>query len=237
MRLSKEDAMLLTRGIKGMPHVEVQNKETTMKKTYCFDDVLLTPRYSEIESRSEVSLRSHLKGEDFLELPIISSPMDTVTESSMASAMHHAGGLGIVHRYNSIEEQAALVSEASGCNVGAAIGVTGDYLDRATALYDAGARILCLDIAHGHHILMQQALIKLRDIFGDSVHLMAGNVATLEAFDDLASWGADSIRVGIGGGSICSTRIVTGHGIPTFQSVLECSNTSYDAESRIQEIW
>ena len=234
MRLSKEDAMLLTRGIKGMPHIEVQNKETTMKKTYCFDDVLLTPRYSEIESRSEVSLRSHLKGEDFLELPIISSPMDTVTEINMCETMDQLGGLGVLHRYNTIAEQCQLVREMKKKNsrsrIAAAIGMTGDFFKRAVSLVDAGANILCLDVAHGHHRMMKRALEKLRSEFGEEIHLMAGNVATLEAFDDLASWGADSIRVGIGGGSICSTRIVTGHGIPTFQSVLECSNTSYDAK-------
>ena len=78
----------------------------------------------------------------------------------------------------------------------------------------AGARIICVDIAHGHHVLMRHALRVLRNTFGTTIHIMAGNVATLEGFNDLADWGADSIRVGIGGGSICSTRIQTGHGIP-----------------------
>ena len=107
--------------------------------------------------------------------------------------------------------------------------MSGDYLDRATALYDAGARILCVDIAHGHHILMKTALAELRGAFGNNVHIMAGNVATLAAFNDLADWGADSIRVGIGGGSICSTRIQTGHGMPTLQSVMECARSDRDA--------
>jgi len=157
--------------------------------------------------------------------------MDTVTETAMATTMSKNGGLGIIHRYNSIDQQSSLVSEAStGClNIGAAVGVSGDFEERASAVYDAGARVICVDVAHGHHILMKLALKKLRDIFGDDIHIMAGNVATLEGFNDLADWGANSVRVGIGGGSICSTRIQTGHGVPTLQSVLDCAQTDKDA--------
>ena len=211
-----------------------------MKNSVCFDDVLLVPKYSSVESRRDVDLSVKMDNVSWVpRLPIISSPMDTITESGMAIHMLRRGGLGIVHRYNSIKEQAGIVSDiyetlhmednyAIGA-VGAAVGVSGDYLDRATALYDAGARILCVDIAHGHHTLMKVALKELRDIFGETVHLMAGNVATLEAFNDLADWGANSIRVGIGGGSICSTRVQTGHGMPTLQSVLDCAASDRDA--------
>jgi len=162
--------------------------------------------------------------------------MDTVTEANMARAMAQAGGLGILHRYNSIDEQVELVSEiyarssTTPMPTSAAIGATGDFLDRATALFDAGVRILCIDIAHGHHALMKNALCQLREIFGDSVHLMAGNVATLDAFNALAEWGADSVRVGIGGGSICSTRLVSGHGIPTLQSIMDCARSEHDVK-------
>ena len=204
-----------------------------MRQTYTFDDLLLVPKYSDIASRSHVDLSSDLDDKTTLTLPVISSPMDTVTETSMAIAMHKAGGLGIVHRYNSIEEQARLVRNASieeECSVGAAIGVVGDYLGRATAVHDAGARVLCVDVAHGHHVMVRRCLYELRDAFGSGVHIMAGNVATLEAFNDLSKWGADSIRVGIGGGSICSTRIVTGHGVPTLQSIFDVSQTTYDTK-------
>jgi IMP dehydrogenase len=161
--------------------------------------------------------------------------MDTITESHMATAMATAGGIGIIHRYNSIEEQVNIIRQVRGSgtdlnNIGAAVGVTGDYEERACALYDAGARILCVDVAHGHHSLMKNALTALRAILGNKVHLMAGNVATLEGFDALADWGADSIRVGIGGGSICSTRLVTGHGMPTLQSILDCAKTTHDVK-------
>ena len=202
------------------------------RQTITFDDVLLEPQYSDIISRSQVDIHGTIDDRSkALFLPIISSPMDTVTEVEMAINMHRLGGLGIIHRYNTIDEQCDLVKETLGqvATVGAAIGVTSDYLERAAALYDAGVRVLCVDVAHGHHIMMKNALTELRGILGDDLHIMAGNVGTLEGFNALADWGADSIRVGIGGGSICSTRIQTGHGIPTLQSVLECGRSDRDA--------
>lgn len=189
-----------------------------------FDDVLLVPQYSDIESRTVLSTKNSL-GDIGLDLPIISSPMDTVTELDMLVAMEMNGGLGIIHRYNSVDDQSKLVKQAKVVevnNVGAAIGVTGDYLERAQALVEAGANVLCVDVAHGHHSMMKTALTNLRKVFGNSVHIMAGNVATGEGACALAEWGADSVRVGVGGGSICSTRLVSGHGVPTFQTVMDC---------------
>jgi len=189
-----------------------------------FDDVLLVPQYSDIESRTVLSTKNSL-GDIGLDLPIISSPMDTVTELDMLVAMEMNGGLGIIHRYNSVDDQSKLVKQAKVVevnNVGAAIGVTGDYLERAQALVEAGANVLCVDVAHGHHSMMKTALASLRKVFGNSVHIMAGNVATGEGACALAEWGADSVRVGVGGGSICSTRLVSGHGVPTFQTVMDC---------------
>ena len=201
-----------------------------MKRTFSFDDVLLVPQYSDIQSRKrEVDLSVQLDENIIARIPIISSPMDTVTESPMAAAMDARGGIGIIHRYNSIEAQCRHVEAmSSGAVVGAAIGVSGDYIERAQSLVLAGANILCVDIAHGHHVLMRHALKTLRNTFGTTVHIMAGNVATLEAVNDLADWGADSIRIGIGGGSICSTRIQTGHGQPTLSSILDCAKTDRD---------
>ncbi len=203
-----------------------------MRKTITFDDVLLVPQYSEILSRKQIDLSVNL-GDNLLDLqcPFVSSPMDTVTEHTMAISMAKYGGLGIVHRYNTIKGQADIVREVQmkTDKVAAAIGVSGDFLERAQAVISEGAKILCVDVAHGHHALMKNALKKLRDIFSDDIHIMAGNVATLDGFNDLADWGADSIRVGIGGGSICSTRIQTGHGVPTLQSILDCSQTDRNA--------
>ena len=163
--------------------------------------------------------------------------MDTVTGPEMARAMSDTGGLGIIHRYNTITDQVAMVEAALNNEwsegnevVGVAIGVSGDYIQRSSLAIKAGAKVICVDIAHGHHAMMRHALTTLKNTFGDSVHIMAGNVATLEAFNDLSDWGADSIRVGIGGGSICSTRIKTGHGMPTLQSILDCSTSDRDAK-------
>ena len=205
-----------------------------IKETLSFDDVLLVPGYSDIESRSQVDIGNNLDDNIRLSLPVISSPMDTVTEDHMCDAMVQAGGMGIIHRYNTIEEQAGIAKRVfiynPGAPVGAAIGMTGDYMERAQALCDAGVGVLCIDVAHGHHSMMKKCLTSLKQHFGDTIHIMAGNVATLEGFDALASWGANSIRVGIGGGSICSTRLVTGHGVPTFQSILDVSRTTYDSK-------
>ena len=203
-------------------------KGDDVKETLSFDDVLIVPKFSTIKSRSEVDTSNFLDAELKFDLPLISSPMDTVTESSMATTISEAGGLGIIHRYNSVEQQAEIVSQVRGTRA-AAIGMTGDYLQRATYLYNAcDVDILCVDVAHGHHSMMETCLKTLKDKFAEDIHIMAGNVATLEGFDSLASWGADSIRVGIGGGSICSTRLVSGHVVPTLQSILDCAQTSHD---------
>ena len=202
------------------------------REALTYDDVLLVPQYSDIESRKEVNIGNWLDEERGLwfNLPLIASPMDTVCEDKMAIAIGKMGGLGIVHRYNTIEQQVKMASnifeKLDTHKVGFAIGITGDYLNRARALVeDEGAKILCLDVAHGDHILMKKALITLREKLGNGPHLMAGNVATLEGVDHLADWGANSIRVGIGGGSICSTRIQTGHGVPSLDSVMDCVRT------------
>lgn len=199
-----------------------------MKIGLCFDDVLLEPKYSDIRSRSEIDIGNVLSEDISLSLPIISAPMDTVTETSMAIAMQHEGALGIIHRYNTISDQCKLVKEASleTLAVGAAVGVQGDFLERALELVHAGASVICVDVAHGHHLLVGQALNHLKVTLPSGIHIMAGNVATKKAFLKLSEWGADSIRVGIGGGSICSTRIQTGHGVPTLQSVIDCSTAA-----------
>jgi IMP dehydrogenase len=202
-----------------------------MKTALSFDDVLLVPKYSEIDTRSKITLSQEVKYVGHIRLPIISSPMDTVTEASMALKMHQMGAFGIIHRYNTIQQQAELarevVDQAGDC--GAAIGINDDFLERAIALTNAGVGMICIDVAHGHHYKVRYALEALRNTLGTSVHIMAGNVATLQGFNDLADWGADSIRIGIGGGSICSTRIQTGHGMPTLQSVMDCAQSDRDA--------
>ena len=204
-----------------------------MIKTLSYDDVLLVPQYSDVRSRTEVSLESDLGNGLVLSSPILSSPMDTISEAPMATAMGCFCGAAIVHRYNSIQDQCRIITmshEAAGIkvNVGAAVGISDDFLLRATMLINAGATFLCIDVAHGHHILMKEALAALREEVGPDFHIMAGNVATLEGPNDLADWGADSVRCNIGGGSICSTRVQTGHGMPGLQTIFECAKTDRD---------
>lgn len=202
-----------------------------MNKALSYDDVLLEPQYSDIESRSEIDISSDLSKGVTLCLPIISSPMDTISEGFMANAMSAVGGTTVVHRYNTIAAQTAHVESVRRPGiVGAAIGISGDFLERASSLAAAGANFLCVDVAHGHHILMKEALCQLRRMFGDDMHLMAGNVATLQGINDLSDWGADSVRCNIGGGSICSTRIQTGHGLPGLQTIFECAKTDRDVK-------
>ncbi len=194
-----------------------------------FDDVLLVPKFSSIVSRSEVDLSLNLGPSIQLSLPVISSPMDTVTEAEMAVAISKAGGLGIIHRYNSIEQQAKLITKAKedGAKfVGAAVGSTGDFYERASELIKWGVDVVCVDVAHGHHHNVKDAIEKIKNHPSHyKFHLMAGNVATGKGFQDLSDWGADSIRVGIGGGSICSTRLQTGFGVPNLAAIFDCVQT------------
>ena len=200
------------------------------KPTLTYDDVLLVPQYSTIESRTQVDLSVPFEPNFSLSIPIISSPMDTVTGANMAAMMFRMGGLGIIHRYNSIEKQSELVRQAmknGGFLCGAAVGVTGDYLERTKELVSAGASVICVDVAHGHHKLMKDALDNIKSWAPDYLHVMAGNVATREGFDALAQWGADSVRCNVGGGSICTTRIQTGHGVPGLHTIFECAKSQY----------
>ena len=201
-----------------------------------YDDVLLKPQYSDIRSRGKIDISTQLSDELVLTLPVIASPMDTISESEMAATMNKRGGMAIVHRYNTIAEQTRLVRRSYKLATtmpiyGAAVGISGDYLERAAALIDVGIKVLCVDVAHGHHILMKEALENIKKLPRvEKVHIMAGNVATLEGINDLADWGADSVRCNIGGGSICSTRIQTGHGLPGLQTIFECAKTDRDVK-------
>jgi IMP dehydrogenase len=202
-----------------------------MQEALTYDDVLLLPQYSDIRSRSEVDISTDLGNGLTLGLPIFSSPMDTISENFMARAISEEGGCAIIHRYNTPEEQAELVSHARTIgaeSIGFAVGVGDDMLYRVCECLAAGATFVCVDVAHGHHIMMKEALQAIRNAIGDDLHIMAGNVATLKAINDLADWGANSVRCNIGGGSICSTRVQTGHGHPGLQTIIDCSHTDRD---------
>ena len=198
-------------------------KEYNNKEHLSFDDILLVPQHSEINSRKDVSLSTILGDGLELEIPIIAAPMDTVCEENMALAMSNAGGLGIIHRYMPIEDQARRVKLVRDANaiVGGSVGAKDSFVKDAELLVNAGATMILVDIANGHSNHAIFAVKSLKEGLGDSVHIMAGNVATWDGFARLADAGADSIRVGIGGGSACTTRVVSGHGVPTLASIMD----------------
>ena len=192
-----------------------------------FDDVLLMPRHSEMNSRRSPQLDSKVTRNFSLKTPIISANMDTVTEYQMAIKMAQLGGLGILHRFMSPEEQVRqvkLMIEAIhplGLPVAASIGVKEDGMRRAELLVDAGADILTIDIAHGDSVMMFETLEFVKKKF-PKIDVIAGNTASPEGVKGLIDHGADAVKVGIGPGSMCTTRIITGCGVPQLTAVAMC---------------
>ena len=195
-----------------------------MKRYLTYDDVNIIRKYSELESRSDVDLTSRLTKNIELRIPIVSSPMDTVTEFEMAWAISHLGGIGFIHRFMDIERQSELVASLGTLKVGAAVGVTGDYLERAKELVLNGCNVILIDVAHGHHKLVKKAVEEFRNEFGTNVDIIGGCIATSTAARQLCEWGVDGLRVGVGNGSLCETRIRTGVGLPQVTALLDvCS--------------
>lgn len=193
-----------------------------------FNDVLLMPQRSDVRSRREPDLRTRLTKTLTIEKPFISANMDTVTESPMAIAMASQGGLGILHRFMTIADQVLEVQKvkASGAKIlSASIGVNQDFQDRTKALVAAGVNLMTIDIAHGHSVAMFETLKWLKGTYPD-VQVIAGNVATPQACLDLIEAGADAIKVGIGPGSMCTTRVITGCGVPQLTAIAMCAEVA-----------
>ncbi len=190
-----------------------------------FDDVLLMPARSDIRSRRDPHLTTKLTKNISIDMPIISANMDTITEYDMALAMNKLGGLGILHRFITADEQATQtrrLKEAGVKNISASVGVGEEFKSRAKSLIDAGVNIITIDIAHGHSVQMMETMKWLKDHY-PQVEIIAGNMATPDAARDLIEAGADSIKVGIGPGSMCTTRIITGCGVPQLTAVALCA--------------
>lgn len=204
-------------------------------KALSFDDILLVPQHSDIKSRHDTKLNMTIGNSKQIALsfPIIAAPMDTVCELDMAIALANEGAIGSIHRYMSNEEQLGIANELQyRGHYGAffAIGATGDFFEHAQMLVERGVKALIVDTANGHSDIAIKAVERLREL---PVHIMAGNVSTWNGFKRLSDAGADSIRVGIGGGSACTTRIVTGHGIPTLASILDIVKHRQDTDASI----
>lgn len=193
------------------------------KRAYTFDDVLLIPSYNHYLSRKDVTTKvTDRSGKLSLELPVMTANMDTITESKMANFIASKGGIGVLHRFMSIEKN---IEEFLKANKYAfvSVGASKAELDRVRALYDVGATYFCVDVAHAHARYVGKMIKEIRVMLGDNVCIMAGNVASYAGADYLASVGADIIKVGIGCGSVCTTRIQTGHGVPQLTAIMDCS--------------
>lgn len=212
------------------------------KDALTFDDVLLVPQYSEITpDMADVSTK--LTNTFKMNVPFLSAAMDTVSEHKLVTALALAGGLGVIHKNMSIADQAkevemvknyefdnekykrVLIDKKGRLCVGAAIGVTADMMDRVHALMDVGVDVFVLDSAHGDSKNIINAIKNLRLEY-PSMELIAGNVATYEGALDLMKAGASAVKVGMGPGSICTTRIIAGIGVPQLQAVMDCARAS-----------
>lgn len=191
-----------------------------------FDDVLLIPGYADF-IREDVNVSAKLTKKITLKAPFVSSPMDTVTGSAMAIALAKMGGIGILHRNLRLKDQAEEVKKvkAARCLVGAAVGVGEGYKERVAALVAAGVDVICADSAHGWTNVMIDAIKYVKESYPD-IEIIAGNVATSDGARALCEAGADGLRVGMGPGAICTTRIISGMGMPQFTAIVETSRAA-----------
>lgn len=196
---------------------------------FTFDDILLVPGFADF-SRSDITLTTQLTKTISLELPFVSAPMDTVTESRLAITLAKMGGIGIIHRNLTIADQAAEVAKVKaedpsarsgqGLLVGAAIGANTGFEERVEALITAGVDVVVIDSAHGYAKPILDALVYIKNKYND-LQVIAGNIATYDGAKALIEAGADGLRVGMGPGAICTTRIISGMGVPQVTAIME----------------
>jgi len=188
---------------------------------YSFDDVLVVPKYNRVESRKNVSFQTRVTKNHFLDIPFLVANMDTVCESKMAITIGRLGGLGILHRFMTIENQAREIMEVKKEKLltAAAIGVK-DFEERAKALNEVGVDILVLDVAHGHSKRVGKTLDYIKKNY-PQIDVIVGNIATKDAAEYFISKGADALKVGIGPGSMCTTRIMAGAGVPQITAIMD----------------
>lgn len=198
----------------------------------CFNDVLLVPQYSELDSRTIPSISTQLGGWLNLRAPIISSPMDSITGKYMLVVMDKIGGLGILARHINLPENEELIAQIreiqwarneGATNIGCAIGIKGDIDRKAKSLLNAGCNVICIDVAHGDHAKVYEAIHVLTNL-KNSYHflLMAGNICIPSATSRFADNGVEAIKIGVGPGAACTTRIITGFGVPQLSAIMDC---------------
>ena len=235
-----------------------------MKYHLTYDDIQLVPQYSDIPSRTQINLHTLVSRRYGILNPLVASPMDTVCGEEMAFKMFLMGGVGCIHRFMSIEEQSKIVkslyyriygegfggpfedwgimyddwhSEINHIPIMAAIGVSESDKERAKLLIDSGANILVIDVAHGHHTNVLEMIKWCKNNLDSKVDIIAGNIATAQAAMELETYGADGLRVGIGGGSLCTTRIKTGFGVPNvscLEEIIRVAKTPVMADGGIR---
>jgi IMP dehydrogenase len=216
-----------------------------MKKGITYDDVLLVPKYSEISTRSRISLNTLVSRRYGIINPYVASCMDTVCEYHMAIKMMELGGVGCIHRFMSIDDQCEQVSkvkqfikdnhmyeqwgvmydnwhsEIADIPIMAAIGVSSSDVERAKKLVSAGVNIILIDVAHGHHVNVKNMLTILKNELPNHVDIIAGNISTRESAEDLCEWGADGLRVGIGGGCFTpNMKVLTSNGLKKIKDIV-----------------
>jgi len=220
-----------------------------------YDDLQLVPDFSNINSRTDVSLRTHVSKRYGIMIPIVASPMDTVCDEKMAWKLYTLGGAGVIHRFMTIQEQVEQVqsvyeriyrtsegldilelmwgvmyddwhAEIKYPPIMAAIGVQPSDRQRAKHLVEAGANVLVIDVAHGHHQKVIDMIKWCKSELKDTVDIVAGNVATANAVLELEEAGVDGVRINIGNGALCTTRLKTGFGVPSVTSLLNITRVA-----------
>ncbi|MBW3545348.1 MAG: IMP dehydrogenase [Bacteroidetes bacterium] len=197
-----------------------------MREALTFDDVFIVPGYSEVESRSTVNLEAQLTRNHRINVPLIAAPMDSVCDGGMAHELSRYGVAGALHRFCTVEENVEMLTEYLWGNINdvpaiVSVGAVGvvewERLERSV---DTGAKIILVDVAHGDHVHVKRLMERVNKMSNRSqFDVILGNIATAEAAQRLEDWGADALRVGIGGGSMCTTRVRTGIGVPQITAI------------------
>jgi IMP dehydrogenase len=205
-----------------------------IKEALTFDDVTMAPKYSEILP-SEVNTSTRLSDDLILKIPLLSSAMDTVTESKMAIAIAKAGGIGVIHRNLDIKKQIEEIKKVKKQKllVGAAVGAGPLEFKRAKALLKEKIDLIVVDTAHGHSKKVAEIIKEIKKLKTNKTTLCAGNIATAEAAKFLIKLGVDIVKVGIGPGSICTTRLVAGIGVPQLSAILEVNKGVKNSKTKI----